>query len=87
MSKITSLYVSALIKKYEAEISEAEAGLELYLSGANLAAIGEHSNLLEEQDRFIAKLSDTKGKLDIILKYEAENNKWFDGKPVKKINS
>jgi hypothetical protein len=39
-------YITALSKRYEAEMAEAEANLALYLSNNNLAAIGEHSDLM-----------------------------------------
>lgn len=74
---VNKLYTTALIKKYEAEIAEAEANLVLYLSNSNLAAIGEHSDIMEEQDKWITKLSDAKGKLEIIKSYL----------PSEKINS
>jgi hypothetical protein len=66
MNTITNKYVSALCKRYEAQIAEAEANLTLYLSGQNLAAIGEHSDLMEEQDRWITKLAEAKDKLETL---------------------
>lgn len=73
MKQLRSSYIKALEKKYEAQIAEAEANIELYLSTDNLAAIGEHSDILEEQDKWITKLSDAKGKLEIIKKISQEN--------------
>lgn len=61
---IANKYVSALIKRYEAEMAEAEANLSLYFSDSNLAAIGEHSDLLAEQDKWIEKYSSSKDKLE-----------------------
>lgn len=63
---LTQKYVSALQKRYESQIAEAEANLLLYLSGQNLAAIGEHSDLMEEQDRWISKLAEAKDKLETL---------------------
>ena len=63
------LYINALAKRYEADIAEAEANLDLYLKTANLAAIGEHSDLVEEQDKWVTKLADAKGKLEILRGY------------------
>lgn len=63
---LTDKYVSALAKRYEAQIAEAEANLALYLSSGNLAAIGEHSDLMEEQDKWISKLSEAKDKLETL---------------------
>ena len=42
---------SALIKKYEAEIAEAEAEILIYLS--NPVGIGEHPQHIEEMDKFV----------------------------------
>lgn len=66
MSIITKKYVSALQKRYEAEMAEAEANIALYLSGQNLAAIGEHSDLMEEQDKWIEKYTNAKDKLETL---------------------
>lgn len=66
MSIITIKYVSALQKRYEAEMAEAEANIALYLSGQNLAAIGEHSDLMEEQDKWIEKYTNAKDKLETL---------------------
>lgn len=63
---ISSRYVNALVKRYEAEMAEAEANIALYLSGHNLAAIGEHSDLMEEQDKWIEKYANAKEKLETL---------------------
>lgn len=63
-TKLGRNYVLALRKKYEAEASEAEANLELYVN--NLTGIGEHSDLLEEHDKWVEKWSSAKGKLEAI---------------------
>lgn len=61
---ISKNYITALQKRYEAQMAEAEANINLYLSGQNLAAIGEHSDLMEEQDKWIEKYSNAKDKLE-----------------------
>lgn len=66
MSIITNKYVSALQKRYEADMAESEANIALYLSGQNLAAIGEHSDLMEEQDKWIEKYTNAKDKLETL---------------------
>jgi hypothetical protein len=66
MSIITNKYLTALSKRYEAEMAEAEANIALYLSGQNLAAIGEHSDLMEEQDKWIEKYTNAKDKLETL---------------------
>jgi hypothetical protein len=79
---LTNKYVSALYKRYEAQIAEAEANLTLYLSGQNLAAIGEHSDLMEEQDRWITKLAEAKDKLETLKSFDLQ-----DSNVYKSINS
>jgi hypothetical protein len=60
-------YVSALKKKYEFQMEEAKANLALYFSNTNLAAIGEHSDLLAEHDRWIEQYANSKDKLDVLI--------------------
>jgi hypothetical protein len=70
-------YITALSKRYEAEMAEAEANLSLYLSNTNLAAIGEHSDLMEEQDKWIEKYTNAKDKLETLksLNFDDDSNK------------
>jgi len=65
-NNLTIIYTSALRKRYEAQIEEARANLALYLSTNNLAAIGEHSDLLTEQDKWIEQLANAKDKLETL---------------------
>lgn len=74
MGMLTQKYVTALAKRYEAQIAEAEANLALYLSGKNLAAIGEHSDLLEEQDKWVAQLAEAKDRLETLNVFVNESN-------------
>lgn len=69
-------YITALSKRYEAEMAEAEANLALYLSNNNLAAIGEHSDLMEEQDKWIEKYTNAKDKLETLksLNFRDDSN-------------
>jgi hypothetical protein len=60
-------YVIALKKKYEYQMEEAKANLALYFSNANLAAIGEHSDLLAEHDRWIESYTNAKDKLESLI--------------------
>lgn len=60
-------YVSALKKKYEFQMEEAKANLALYFSNTNLAAIGEHSDLLTEHDKWISQYADAKDKLETLI--------------------
>jgi hypothetical protein len=64
VSKLGKNYVLALKKKYESEMLEAEANLALYVT--NLSAIGEHSDLLEEHDKWVEKWVNAKDKLEAV---------------------
>lgn len=85
MSIITKKYVSALQKRYEAEMAEAEANIALYLSGNNLAAIGEHSDLMEEQDKWIEKYTNAKDKLETLRSLDLTESDQV--KSIERINS
>ena len=74
-------YITALSKRYEAEMAEAEANLALYLSNNNLAAIGEHSDLMEEQDKWIEKYTNAKDKLETLKSLN------FKDESIERINS
>jgi hypothetical protein len=63
MENLQTVYYTALKKRYESQIAEAEANLTLYFSPKHLAAIGEHSDLLTEHDRWIEQLANAKDKL------------------------
>lgn len=68
-------YISALKKKYEYQMEEAKANLSLYFSSTNLAAIGEHSDLLTEHDKWISQFADAKDKLETLMSlYNNEPN-------------
>jgi hypothetical protein len=66
MENLQTVYYTALKKRYESQIAEAEANLTLYFSSKNLAAIGEHSDLLTEHDRWIEQLANAKDKLETL---------------------
>jgi hypothetical protein len=59
-------YYNALRKRYEAQIEESKANLALYFSSTHLAAIGEHSDLLAEHDKWIEVMANAKDKLDTL---------------------
>lgn len=59
-------YANALLLKYQAQMEEARANLSLYFSGKNLAAIGEHSDLLAEHDRWVEQYANAKDKLEAL---------------------
>ena len=64
----------ALVKKYEAEIAEAEATLLIYFNTS--VGIGEHPQHLEEMDKFLEKMANAKDKLETLkefVKYNLNN--------------
>jgi hypothetical protein len=69
MENLQVVYYNALKRKYEAQIAESQANLTLYFSSTNLAAIGEHSDLLAEHDRWIEQLATAKDKLNTLEEF------------------
>ena len=53
--------------KYQAEILECVATLEIYFT--NAVAIGEHPDLLAEVDKYVELLESASGKLEALNKY------------------
>lgn len=68
-------YVNALVKKYEYQMEEAKANLSLYFSSSNLAAIGEHSDILAEHDRWVEQYANAKDKLEALTSLYNTNQK------------
>ncbi len=60
-------YYQAAISRFEAQRDEAIATLELYFN--NSVGIGEHSNLLDEVEKWIALLAEADERLDSLKKY------------------
>jgi len=61
----------AVVKKYEAEIAEAEATLLIYFNTP--VGIGEHPQHIEEMDKMVEKLANAKDKLQTLqetIKFE-----------------
>ena len=56
------MLIEALIKRYEAQIAEAEATLEIYLDHS--VGIGEHPQHLDEMDTLFDKIATAKEKLN-----------------------
>lgn len=71
-------YITALKKKYEFQMEEAKANLALYFSNTNLAAIGEHSDLLTEHDRWVEQYANAKDKLESLMSLY-EDSKQING--------
>lgn len=65
-STLNKGYYHALKLRYQSQMAEAKANLDLYFSNTNLAAIGEHSDLLAEHDRWIEVYNNAKDKLETL---------------------
>ena len=65
-STLNKGYYNALKLRYQSQMAEAKANLDLYFSNGNLAAIGEHSDLLAEHDRWVEVYTNAKDKLETI---------------------
>jgi|TARA_E500000318_G_scaffold68727_1_gene63564 hypothetical protein len=59
--------LKALKKRYEAQIAESEATLEIYLS--NSVGIGEHPQHIDEMDKLFDKISTAREKLKEVEKW------------------
>jgi CO dehydrogenase nickel-insertion accessory protein CooC1 len=56
--------LNALEARYEAQIAEADATINIYLN--NSVGIGEHPQHIEEVDKQLQKISDAQEKLDAL---------------------
>ena len=56
--------LEALKKRYQAQMAEAEATLNIYLFKS--VGIGEHPQQIEEIDKLLGKIAEAKDKLDVI---------------------
>ena len=62
------LILQALEDKYNAQISEAEATLKIYLE--NPVAIGEHPQHVDEADKLVDKIAQAEEKLKIVQEFK-----------------
>ena len=60
--------LDALRAKYEAEIAEADATVNIYLT--NSVGIGEHPQHIEEVNKQIEKIANAKEKLEVLDEFE-----------------
>ena len=60
--------LNALRAKYEAEIAEADATVNIYLS--NSVGIGEHPQHIDEVNKLVDKIAQAKEKLDVLDEFE-----------------
>ena len=59
--------LKALKKRYEAQIAEALATINIYTK--NSVGIGEHPQHIDEVDKLIAKIAEAEDKLKIIERW------------------
>ena len=64
--------LEALRLRYEAEIAEADATINIYLE--HPVAIGEHPQHIDEVDKQVKKIASAKEKLNILEEFEPERN-------------
>ena len=56
--------LNALVAKYNGQIMEAKANIEVY---SNAVGIGEHSDIIAELDKQVAMMTDASDKLEQVL--------------------
>ena len=65
---IRSVILQALEDRYNAQISEADATIHVYLR--NPVGIGEHPQVLDEIDKLVHKIAEAEEKLKIIQEFK-----------------
>ena len=68
MATIRSLILDALQKKYESDISKADATIKIYLE--NPVGIGEHPQIVDEVDKQISSICKAKEKLEELKNFK-----------------
>ena len=85
------MFYEALIKKYEAEIEESLATLRVYMNKS--VGIGEHSDLITELDKYVAKLASAEDNLATLQRHKVSLSvtptvtESVDGLPTHTLNS
>ena len=60
--------LKALEDRYNADISEAEANLKIYLERP--VGVAEHPAVVQEADKLISKIAESEDKLDILKEFQ-----------------
>ena len=60
--------LKALEDKYQAQISEADATIQIYLEQP--VAIGEHPQHLEELDKLVTKIAEAEEKINVLESFK-----------------
>ena len=63
--------LEALESRYQAEIAEADATIQIYLN--NSVGIGEHPQHLDELDKLMAKIAEAKDKLEVLEEFDGRS--------------
>ena len=67
-----SKFISALSKRYEAEIETAKANIDVYIR--NPAGIGEHPDLAAAVDSQVGLIANAEDKLEVLKKHYTKEN-------------
>jgi len=62
--------LDALQARYEAEIAEADATINIYLT--NSVGIGEHPQFIDEVDKQVQRIADAQEKIEVLRSFEPE---------------
>ena len=68
MEMLKDAILQALEDRYNAQISEAEATLKIYLEEP--VAIGEHPQHVDEADKLIDKIAQAEEKLEVLKEFK-----------------
>ena len=68
IATIRSLILDALEKKYESDITKADATIKVYLE--NPVGIGEHPQIVDEVDKQISSICKAKEKLEELKNFK-----------------
>ena len=60
--------IKALQDRYEAQISECEAVIDVYLT--NPVGIGEHPQIVDEVDKLVSKMAGAEEKIKMLQKFK-----------------
>ena len=67
---MSTAILEALEDRFQAQISEAEATIKIYLE--NPVGIGEHPQHVDEIDKQLQKISEAEEKLQAIIRFKTE---------------
>ena len=62
--------LDALQARYEAEIAEADATINIYLT--NSVGIGEHPQFIDEIDKQVQRIADAQEKMEVLRSFGPE---------------